>query len=526
MRTTLLCLTLLVAPMMGCGGKSTSAGNTLIYGRGGDARTLDPVHAQVGESVKVVVNLYDTLVTYHDETLDLVPSLAEKWEMSEDGLTWTFHLRKGVKFHDGTALNSEAVVFTFERLLEDDHPYVFHGTPPYRPDFQMIEKVEGVDAQTVKFHLKTPSAVLLKNLAMFSASIVSPTGVKKHGDQFGNHPVGTGPFQFKSWTRQAELVLVANDDHWRGRPPMDRVIFVPVEKSAVRVEQLKRGQIHIADNLPPAEVDTLAKVEGMGIQKQNGMNVGYLTMQLEKPPLNIPEVRWAIGHAIDKQRLVEVAYAGHAIPAVTMVPPTMWAHHEGLVDRQHDIAKAKELLQSAAKDGGFELPLKLKLFVMGSPRPYMQSPQQTALFIKDSLGEIGIEADVVSYDIGEYFQRLSRGEHDLGLSGWTTDNADPDNMLYSLLDSDNISDNGGNNLSRYDNPQVHELLLGAQQESDEEKRKQMYLDAQEMIFTDAPTIPLVHTDVRIVHTTRLKGYKLHPSDLKRLRLAYFEDVQK
>jgi len=148
------------------------------------------------------------------------------------------------------------------------------------------------------------------------------------------------------------------------------------------------------------------------------------------------------------------------------------------------------------------------------------------LFIKDSLAKIDINADVVSYDIGEYFQRLSRGEHDLGLSGWTTDNADPDNMLYTLLDPDNINDNGGNNLSRYNNPQVHELLLAAQQELDEAKRLQMYLDAQEMIFTDAPTIPLVHTDVRIVVSERLKGYKLHPSDLKRLRRSYFEDAAK
>ena len=517
------------AMVSGCTGNSGVSGiesQTLIYSRGTDADTLDPLNTSLGETVKVLVNIYDTLVTYDDRTLDLVPSLAESWETSDDGLVWTFTIREGVKFHDGTSLDAEAVVFNFRRMLEDDFPHSYGAQRPYLPNFEMIESVEAVEAKEagklrqVRFTLKAPSAVFLNNLAMFPAGIASPTAIKTHKKAFGVNPVGTGPFRLDSWDRDQRLVLRAFPDHWRGAPRLNRVIFIPVAENAIRATQVVRGEAHITDNLPPSEIDALQEKPGIVIQQHQGLNVGYLTMQTEKPPLNIPEVRHAIWHAIDKQRLIDVAYAGHGQPAVNMVPPAMWGHHDDLQDRPYDPRRAKRLLEQAAAEHGLELPLKLELYFMKQPRPYMQQPRQIALFIRDALAPIGIDVQLVPNDFRQHFQRMSAGDHDLGLAGWTSDNADPDNFLFSLLDLTNINDNGGNNVSRYANQRVHELLVEAQTELDRPRRKALYREVQELIFNDAPVVPLVHTEVRIAQRDTVQDYLLHPSSLVRLRSAY------
>lgn len=506
----------------GCGATPGPPANTLIYGRGGDANTLDPIHTDIGEAVKVLVNIYDTLVTYDDETLDLVPALATRWESAEDGLVWTFTLRDDVRFHDGTPLDAQAVVFSLERLIRDAHPDVHDAARPYAPSYRVIQQVRALGTHVVQLQLSSRSAVLLKNLAMFPASIVSPTAVRKYGKLFGQHPVGTGPFRLESWQRDEELVLAAFDDHWRGRPRVERVVFVPIPENAVRAARLRRGEIHIADNLPSSELERLAETRGIVLQSQPGMNVAYLTMQVEKPPLDQRAVRQAIAQAIDKRALVEVAYGGRAQPAVTLVPPTMWGHHDGLEDWPYDPAAARRLLAQAATEGGWSLPLRLQLLVMDQPRPYLQQPLQTAALIKDSLAPLGIEVEIVLSDLNRHFERLMRGEHQLGLAGWSSDNADPDNFLYTLLDEDHIAEIG-NNLSRYRHPEVHRLLLAAQVELREEVRRQMYLQAQELIHQDVPVVPLAHTEVRIAQQARLRGYRLHPSSLVRLRLAYFAE---
>lgn len=499
-------------------GGSSSGGATLIYGRGGDANTLDPINTDIGEAVKVIVNLFDTLVTYDEKELKLVPSLAEKWEHSDDGLVWTFHLRSGVKFHDGTPLDAAAVVYSFDRLLQPTHPDVYDPSRPYQPNFNMIEKVEASDASTVVFTLKQPSAIFLNNLAMFPASVVSPTAVKKLGKQFATQPVGSGPFKFGKWKRDEQITLDANADYWDGPPQVARAIFVPISESVTRVSQLKQGGIHFAEDLPPAELDALVGQPGIAIQETVGLNVGYLTLQMEKPPLDNVKVRRAIAGALDKAKLAQVVYSGHAKPAVNMVPPAMWGHHDKLADRPFDVAAAKALLEEASREAGFTLPLKLRLNVMSQPRPYMQQPLQTASFVKDSLGQIGIEVTVEPKPIAQHFEYLMAGKHELGLAGWTTDNSDPDNFLYSLLDLDNISEHG-NNLSRYRSQEVHELLVGAQSELDVEKRLALYHRAQEKILEDVPVVPLVHSEIRLALRDNVKNYTLHPGSLVRLRWA-------
>ncbi len=525
-------LTLIVACLLliGCTSRGPSKphtpgtpNNTLIYGRGEDSKTLDPINAETGESVKVILNLYDMLVAFADETMDIEPSLATSWETSDDGLTWTFHLREGVRFHDGTPVDADAVVFSLNRLRQDNNPHVTDPARPYKPNFQVIDEIVATDPLTVVFKLREPSAVFLNNLAMFPAGIVSPTAVKKSGKAFSTNPVGTGPFRFERWIRDQQIVLAANDDHWRGRPKVDRVVFVPVSESATRIQQLTRGEIHIADNLPPAALDELAKTPGLTVAEQISMNVAYLAMQCDKPPLDDVRVRQAIAMALDKQALIRVGYAGHAEAAVNLLPKAMWGHNDDIKDRPFDPDASRQLLQAAAAEKGFDLPLRLSLAVMSEPRPYMEQPLQIAAFVKDSLAAVGINVSIEPKPVTPHFSKMMRGDYQIGLAGWTTDNGDPDNFLYSLLDPENISDSG-NNMSHYRNEQVHELLLAAQRELDQDKRLALYLQAQELIFVDAPIVPLVSTKQRAAHSSRVKDYRLHPAMLIRLRNARFEDV--
>lgn len=511
-----LLVALVCALVAGC--SQSSSRKTLIYSRGTDAITMDPIHADVGDTVKVFVNLYDTLVGYDDVTTDLVPSLATSWKTSDDGKEWTFQLRDGVKFHDGTTMDSEAIVFSFERLTQPDHPHAqYEKAVPYRSSYSNIEKIEAMGPLEVRFTLKEPSAIFLKNLAMFPASIVSPTAVVKQGAKYRENPAGTGPFKLSKWQQKQSVALAAFDDHWRGRPKIDFAVFLAVSESSTRVEQLKRGEAHIADELPPAELDALAKLPEIEIQEQVGMNVAYLAMQTSKPPLNNKKVRQAIAMAIDKPELVRVCYGGHAEPAVTIVPRAMWGAHLELKDREVDIEAAKKLLAEGLAEAGIEGPLKLTLSAMAQPRPYMQRPLDTASFIKDSLAKIGVVLNVEPRDVNQHFEYVQQGKHQLCLAGWSSDNTDPDNFIYSLLDSDNIIT--GNNLSWWRNERAHELTLAAQRELDEAKRLAMYHEIQELAFDEAPMIPLVHTAVRSAQRKSVSGYKLHPTNLIRLRLA-------
>jgi peptide/nickel transport system substrate-binding protein len=388
----------------------------------------------------------------------------------------------------------------------------------------MIRSIETPDPLTVAFVLREPSAIFLSNLAMFPASIVSPAALKEHGANFAEHPVGTGPFRFVKWTRDQQLVLARYDQHFRGPTKIEHLIFVPVKENATRVQRLARGEIHVAENLTPIEMDQLAQVPSLVVQEQEAMNVAYLTMQMEKPPLDNRKLREAIWLAIDKRTLIDVGYAGHAVPAVSLVPPSMWGHHRELADRPFDPQRAKALLQEAADEAGFTLPLRLSLAVMNQARPYLQQPLAIAGFMKDSLREIGIELTIVGRDVNQHFQYVMAGRHELALAGWNSDNSDPDNFLYSLLDSDNIAAEG-NNLSRYRSRPFHDLLRAGQREMNVEKRLQIYYEAQELAFRDAPVVPLVHTRMRAAHARRLKGFRLHPTGLIRLRGCYFEAPQ-
>ena len=282
-----------------------TTGGTLIFGRGGDSITLDPAQVVDGESAKVCDMLYDTLVQYRDDTIDIEPALAEAWHSSADGLTWTFRLQQGVQFHDGTPFTADAAVFSLTR------PNALSGQI-YQ---EFISQVIAIDAFTVQIELKSPYAPFISTMAGTEFSIVSPAAVARFGANFGNNPVGTGPFKFIQWDKNDKIVLDANKAHWSGNPALDRLIFRSIPNNSERFMELQQGSIHAMEFPNPDDISLIQGDPQLELMRQLSLNVGYLAMNMEKLPFDDLRVRLAINHTINKTEIVEDLYQGLAIPA-------------------------------------------------------------------------------------------------------------------------------------------------------------------------------------------------------------------
>jgi peptide/nickel transport system substrate-binding protein len=496
--------------MAGCAKNISS--EILIYARGSDAKKLDPADIQDGESVKVCTNLFETLVTFAPTSADVVPCLALSWTPADKGRTWHFKLREGVRFHDGTTFDAEAVVFAFQRLLDPGNPYRFHGKFPYAENFQNIAKVEATGPLEVVFRLREPSVVFLANLAMFPAAIPSPAGVKKHDADTFKNPVGTGPFRFVSWLPDEKIVIEAFEGYWGTPAKVKRIIFKPVPENAARRAQLEKGEVHMIDGVSLSDIEALRKVPGLVVDVRPAMNFGYLAMNTLRPPFDKREIRQAVALAIDKEKIRTLAFHGVGELGPNPIPPNVFGYNSGIRDRDHDPAAARKLLRLAGVGG----TLSVKLFAMPNPRPYMPNPRKVAQVIKESLSEVGIDAEIVSPEWQIYLEQVMNGKHDMCLLGWTTDNGDPDNFLWQLLDSSNARIGTAMNVSFYRNPDCDSLFATAKRTVDRAERKALYEKAQEIIFSDVPLVTLGYLPQVVAYRKEVSGYTLHPLGLVRL----------
>ncbi|MCA9793277.1 MAG: ABC transporter substrate-binding protein [Candidatus Eremiobacteraeota bacterium] len=528
MRIILVCLALLVGCKTnpGQGGSKVPpvpADNVLVVAKPDDPVGLDPANVTDAESSQVCRSLYDTLVQYARDSMEIEPALAESWETSEDGLVWTFKLRQGVKFHDGTPFDAEAVKLNFERQFKPDHPLRFAGNKfLYWTDIwgspSKLDQVEVVDEHTVKLHLTQPVAPFLQNLAMPFFAIVSPTALKEHKEDFFKHPVGTGAYKFVEWKEREKIVLEANPDYWGGKPKLDQVIFKPVKDSTSRQLQLEKGAVGLITGLLLENVKRLQDNPAVTVETQPGMNIGFLAINNQQKPFDDPRVRQALYHAIDRKTIVDELYQGLAEVADSPLPPAVWGRAK-LEDYDYDPEKAKKLLAEAGYPDGF----KTELWYMSAPRPYFPEPKVTAEVLGSMLKNVGIEAELSAVDWSVYLEEIGKGHHQLALGGWIGDHGDPDNYLYILFDSDNVdTERGGTNVCLYSNPQVHEELTRAQKELNRTEREKLYLKAQQQIHDDCPWVPLVYASQTAAHHPRLKGFSLHPTGTLLLDKVYWE----
>jgi len=496
-------------------------GGTLIFGKSGDAISLDPSHESDGESFHVTQNVYDTLIQFKYGTTMIEPGLAKSWDISEDGLSYIFHLRKGIYFSKtkyfklDSEFTSADVIFSLKRQFDKSHPYnkvggVFMTWKAMNMD-SIIKDIIAIDKYTVKFVLKKIEAPFLANLAMEFSSILSSDyasllAEKNKEETIGQKPVGTGPFIFKKWVKDDKFIFLANKNYWNGRPYVDKLIFRIIANSRARANELKKGKIHVMDFPNPDEIKSLENHKNIKLVKQEGLNVAYLAFNQEKKPYENKLVRQAISHAINVEEIIRDIYKGFGKLATNPIPPTMWSYNNNLKGYEYNIQKAKKLLKEAGYENGFET----NIWAMPVSRPYNPNGRRMAKMIKNYLAKIKIKAKIISYDWSSYIKKTSMGEHDMLLLGWTGGNGDPDDFLNVLLSKHSALNKPSENKAFWKNDEFTDLIQQARQTTNIKKRTLLYEKAQVIFEKEAPWKPIAHSLVIAPMLKTVHGFKLDP----------------
>ncbi|GAA0322862.1 ABC transporter substrate-binding protein [Oceanobacillus oncorhynchi subsp. oncorhynchi] len=489
----------------------------LIFARGGDSESLDPASTTDGESSRITKQIYESLLEFDKESFEVLPGLAHDWEVSEDGLSYTFYLEEGVTFHDGTEFNAEAVKVNFERWADPDHEYAFaddgyvysmYGTMFggfLGDENHVVEEINVVNDHEIEFVLSQPLGFFLQNMAMTYFPITSPAALEEYGPAINENPVGTGPFEFVSWAKDDSIVLDKFDDYRiEGLPKLDRVVFEVIPDNAARLIALRSGEIDIMDGLNPDDAAGVEADEGLELYERAENNIGYVGFNVQKEPFDNKDLRHAVSHAIDKEAIAEALYAGYATPASVPLPPSYMGYNDEVESFEYDPDRARELLE----DAGYADGLEIELWTMPVARPYMPDPETVSEIIQNNLEEVGITVTIVREEWAPYLEKTMNGEHQMYMLGWSGTNGDPDYFLSSLLHGDNV---GSSNREFYDNDEVDEFLNQAKLSIDQDERASFYQQAQELIADDAPMVPLVHSRPVLATTNAVENYVPHPS---------------
>ncbi|NMC81050.1 MAG: peptide ABC transporter substrate-binding protein [Chloroflexi bacterium] len=462
-------------------------GGTVVAGMDSDLSTLDPTQSNNATDRHVYHNVFDTLVRLGTDA-SIEPGLAESWDVSEDGKEYTFHLRQGVKFHDGTDFNADAVKFNLDRARAEGSARA--------SELAAITDVAVVDDSTVKVTLNE-GIPFLWNLADRAGMILSPTAVEELGDEIARKAVGTGPFKFVEWIPDDHITLEKNPDYWEaGKPYLDKVIFRPIPEGTVRSIELKSGNVNIIEKVPSQEVDTMKSTEGVEMLVKPGLGYAYVFINGTKPPFDNINARKALAYAIDREQLAELATFGTGYAGVSPIPPTSWAYDPDYKGISYDPEKAKEFLAEAGMPDGFSFQ-----FIVPPWEEFITSAQ----LMQEEWAAVGIKAEIVQMELTTLLDKLFALDYQalyIDYSG----RIDPDPNLWGHTGCD-----GGNNFSGVCNEEANQLMVEARTTTDQKKRQELYFQA----------VPLV------VEEQISQLYIYYPSDLiaygKSLHIDYYPD---
>jgi len=454
---------------------------------------LDPRVGLDAFSERIDELLFDSLV-HRDAHFDLQPWLAERWE-TPDPLTWIFHLRRGVHFHDGRALTARDVKWTFDSLLQGK----LRSTKA--ASYKYVDTVEAADDATVIFHLKEPFSTLLWNLSDGAIGIV-PYGAL---DELAQKPVGSGPFRFVSAAQDKEVVIERNPDYWSDPPKLARVRLTVIPDMTTRVLELRKGSADIVANALSADmVRSVQNEPGLAVESEPGSVYQYLALNVRDPLLSDVRVRQALAYAIDRKPLIEYLWRGQARPANSVLPPQSWAYDGEGGEYAFDPARARALLDAAGypvKNGvRFHLTIKTST---------EETSRLLGAVLQQQLRDVGIALEIRSFEFGTFFSDVTHGAFQMYPLRWIGGNQDPEIFEYAFHSS-KFSPAGANR-SHYSNPLVDTLIDGARRETDQAKRKALYAEVQHVLDRDLPYIHLWYFDNVLVHTRRVKGLELNPS---------------
>ncbi len=493
------------------------APKTLVIAIGADQTGLDPQTVENNESGFVMSTIFDSIVNYKPGSSLVGPGLAQSWTISPDGKVYTFRLRRGVSFHDGTPMNARTVAADVDRAINPNNPcYVLarKGVDTY-DDFTFgnakdgtVAKMEVLDDDTLRFTLPKPNAPFLSSLAMVWQGIMSPEATKKYNCDASQHPVGTGPFKFVEAVRNDHITVEANPSYWGGRPKIDRIIFQIVPESATRMLKLERNEVQILADVPPADYPRVTGNPQLKLYQQPGLTILYVAMSNDRGPFRDRRVRQAMNYAVDKDAINKGLYGG-ATTASQGIPPVLWGYNKDVKPYPYDVEKARALL----KEAGFANGFATDMMVYANPRGY--NPVGGAKLgeaVQGYLAKVGVTAKITQYEWGAYLDKIRHTQYEgFAICGWSGDNGDPDNFLGDLFEWDYANNRQRtNNCTRHHNPAFDKLIQQGRQVTDQAKRAQIYIEANKILHDDAPGIFINHTSqVRAARAT-VRGFLLNP----------------
>jgi len=514
-----LLLVVAVGALVGVGlaGRAAAQGpKTLVIAIGADQTGLDPQTVENNESGFVMATIFDGIVNYKPGSSEVGPGLAESWTISPDGKVYTFKLRRGVKFHDGTPMSARAVAEDLDRAVNPKNPcYVLDRKVDSYDSFTFgsvkagdVVKIDVPDDYTLRFTLPKPNAPFLSSLAMVWTGIMSPAATKQYNCDASQHPVGTGPFKFVEAVRNDHITVDANPDYWGGKPKVDRIIFRIIPESATRLLALERNEVHILAEVPPADYERVEKNSALKLYRQPGLTILGVGMSNDLGPFKDKRVRQAMNYAVDKEAINKGLYGG-ATTASQGIPPVLWGYNKSVAPYPYDVNKAKALLAEAGFPNGFST----EMMVSGNPRGYNPiGGAKLGEAVQGFLAKVGVNIKITQYEWGAYLAKFRRTPWEgFAVSGWSGDNGDPDNFLGDLFEWDTATNAPRiNNTSRHHNPEFDKLMVQGRETTDQAKRAQIYERANQILHDDAAWIFINHTNQVRATRANVKGFQLNP----------------
>ena len=502
-------------------GESELASSTLLYCSEGSPDLFNPQLVTSGTTIDAVSQqIYNRLVKIDPDTGRVVSDLARKVIVSSDAMRYRFYLRKGVEFHSTDyfkptrTLTSEDVLFTFARILRSDHPFHLVGGGLY-PFFNgiefdtLIEQIIVVDDLTIEFRLAEPQASFLANMATDFAVILSAEygeqlEKSEQLEQLDHLPIGTGPYKFEEYKRDHYIRYLSHNNYWRGQPELQQVIFDITPNNSSRLAKLITGECDVFGYPSASDVGYLTGRENIEIIESTSMNVGYWGFNTNVKPFDNINVRKALSHLVDRDAIVDAVYFNLAQPAKSLLPPSSWAYDNENYVREYSVKKARELLAQEGYEDGFEMDI----WAMPVQRVYNPNAGKMAEILQQSLAEVNIKANIVSYDWGTFRKKLAKGEHDTVLIGWLADNSDPDNFYRPLLSC--ASAFSGTNRTAWCDETYDSNILRALSITDHAERKVFYNRAERLILENSPLVPIAHAVRHKVHHKNIQDVKVNP----------------
>jgi ABC-type transport system substrate-binding protein len=497
------------------GGDTGSRTDTLIFAIHNEPDRLDPPNQTDNTTEDVIRHLYNNLVEF-DENLNRVPGLAESWEVSDDALTWTFHLRRGVAFHDGTPFNAGAVKYTLDRMLDPARPT--KRTSLYEP---FIDTVRVVDDYTIAISSEKPFGPMLAHMAHAAGAIISPAAHRKYGEDFGRNPVGTGPYRFVSWTAGDRVVLERNDGYWGPAPRIGRIEFVTVPEPSSRMIMLRKREANVALNIDPNDVEALERHPEVEVSNRPANGWYYLGINNQKPPYTDRRFRQALNYAVDKEKLVSVLLKGYGRVSDSLLAPANWGYAP-IFSYPYAPDKARQLLREAGIPEGFTVRL------------WCPSGRYTAVVpvceaVAGYLRDVGLNVEFQTFEWGTYIDMISNPLEETGRElfyiAHAPSTADADWGIRPMYYSKEwpLPGKPGNNRYFYANPAVDALIEQGMVTADQNERRKVYEALQRTLVEDAPVIMLYEINQIVAYSRGLHDLVISPLALVFGHKAYWSE---